>query len=243
LVLFLHGVGLRAEAFAAQIEACVAHGYNVLAPDMLGHGHTSPCSVPTLADYTTPLLGLMDRPFVAVGHSMGAQMAIELAVRLPDLAAGVMALNGVYRRSESAVNAVTARAAMLDEKTTVDPRATLYRWFAQAQSPERAACERWLRSMDPRAYKSAYTAFARSDGPSAESLQTLKCPALFLTGTEEPNSTPLMSEHMAAAAPCGTAQTIPGAAHMMPMTHADAVSAALLTFLKACNFKGSKCTS
>ncbi len=76
--------------------------------------------------------------------------------------------------------------------------------------------------------------FAREDGPRDESLVALTCPVLFMTGADEPNSKPQMSRNMAALAPNGRAMLIDGAAHMMPMTHARQVNAALAGFVQEC---------
>ena len=70
LVLLLHGVGLRAEAWGAQIDALVAAGFSVIAPDMLGHGGSDGPSE-SLSDFVAPLKALLDQPAVVVGHSMG----------------------------------------------------------------------------------------------------------------------------------------------------------------------------
>lgn len=219
-VVLLHGVGLRAEAWGAQIDD-LARDFEVIAPDMAGGV--------TLADYMDPVAEALAEPAWVIGHSMGAMMALDLALRFPTKVYGVVAMNAIYRRSPEAARAVQARAASLDGKTIADPEKTLTRWFGNNSSPERAACETWLRTADPKIYRDAYSVFAHEDGPNA--LETLACPALFLTGTLEPNSTPAMSHAMAALAPQGTAQIIPNAAHMMPMTHPAAVNAQLRAFL------------
>ena len=97
-------------------------------------------------------------------------------------------------------------------------------------SPASQACRIWLSSVDPTGYKAAYSVFATENGPDPQALADMTTPALFLTGAEEPNSTPAMSEALARTAPRGRAQIIAGAAHMMPMTHADEVNAALDRF-------------
>jgi pimeloyl-ACP methyl ester carboxylesterase len=107
----------------------------------------------------------------------------------------------------------------------------LERWFGDALTPEREACAGWLRSVCPVSYKTAYSAFAHSPLPDRAMLASLACPALFMTGGAEPNSTPAMSEAMARLAPRGRAIIVEGAAHMMPMTHAGIVNAALIDFL------------
>lgn len=223
-VVLLHGVGLRAEAWGAQIDD-LARDFAVIAPDMAGGT--------VLAEYTDAVAEALDGPAWIVGHSMGGMMALDWAARYPLSVRGVAALNAVFRRSAEASAAVRARAAALDGRTMADPSEALSRWFGDAPSAERAACEGWLRAADPAAYRDAYSVFAQEDGPSEAALSAFPCPALFLTGAEEPNSTPAMSHAMATLAPQGRAEIIEGAAHMMPMTHPDAVTAHLRAFFTA----------
>ena len=234
-VLLLHGVGLCADAWGSQIDALVTSGFSVIAPDMPGHGD-SPAhpGLVGLASYTDLVAACPDEPVVLAGHSMGAMIALDLAARYPEQVRGVVALNAVFRRSAAAKNAVAARAAALDGQNTPDPSSTLARWFGDAPSPERAACEAWLRAVDPSGYKAAYTVFAAEDGPSTEALKNLRIPALFATGSAEPNSTSQMAREMAALVQGSRAEVVTGAAHMMPMTHAEAVNRILTSFVKEC---------
>ncbi|MEM6678407.1 MAG: alpha/beta hydrolase [Pseudomonadota bacterium] len=234
LVVLLHGVGLRAEAWAPQIEAFAAAGYRVVAPDMIGHGQSAMQDATSLSDFAAPVTALLSEPALLVGHSMGAMLALQIAAQECSVV-GVAALNAIYRRSPDAREAVRRRAAALDGHTLPDPTPTLTRWFGAVESRERCACADWLGTIDPAAYKAAYTVFAESDGSTDEALAALACPALFMTGAEEPNSTPAMSEAMAAKAPRGASLVLPGAAHMMPMTHAAAVTDQLLAFAAACH--------
>lgn len=226
-VLLLHGVGLRAEAWNAQIDA-LAEKFDVIAPDMPGHGESTPLEKATaLADYSDRVAVAIDRPVWVAGHSMGALIALDLAVRYPDRVRGVAALNAIFRRSDKAAAAVRARAGSLDGVSPVDPSEPLSRWFGDVASPEAAACRTWLGSVDPAGYRTAYTVFAHDAGPSDAELLSLKRPSLFMTGAAEPNSTPAMSEAMARLAPQGRALVVEGAAHMMPMTHPGRVTEAL----------------
>jgi pimeloyl-ACP methyl ester carboxylesterase len=77
--------------------------------------------------------------------------------------------------------------------------------------------------------------FANEDGPADTGLATLQCPALFITGADEPNSTPAMSAAMAKLTPNGRAVIVAGAAHMLPMTHAAEVNTALIDFFTECD--------
>lgn len=234
LVIMLHGVGLQAEAWCAQIDDLVSAGYRVVAPDMPGHGHSPLVPAHTLSQFATLLSGLLKEEAVIVGHSMGAMLALTLASMHPDKVAGIIALNAVYRRDEAAKVAVRGRAGELDGIQAQDPATTLHRWFGEAVTPEREACAAWLRHTHPAGYKTAYTVFAEADGELDTALARLRCPALFMTGEADPNSTPAMSEAMAAAAMKGEAQIIAGAAHMLPMTHASKINGTLLRFAEGC---------
>ncbi|WP_424830421.1 alpha/beta fold hydrolase [Ruegeria sp.] len=233
-VLLLHGVGLRAEAWGAQLDG-LSHQAHLTAPDLPGHGDSPPlCANAGLSGYSDAAMAVLARlraPTVVVGHSMGAMIALDLAVTAPERVCGVVAMNAVFERSAEAARAVQARAAELNGSTPADPSTTLRRWFGDATSAERDACRAWLLAMNPIAYKMAYTAFAQSQKPDRADLANLGCPALFITGSLEPNSTPAMTRAMANLAPKGRAQIVEGAAHMMPMTHAHDVTAALSQFL------------
>lgn len=226
-LILLHGVGLRAEAWAPVIDA-LAPQFRVIAPDLPGHGESPAEHLPdTLSEYADRIAPLLSDGAVVAGHSMGAMITLELAGRFPQRVRAVAALNAIFRRSAAAQAAVLARAADLDGQGGADPAPTLARWFGGSQSSVRAACHDWLTSTDPAGYRAAYSVFAGHDGPSQAALRALHCPALFMTGADEPNSTPAMSRAMADLAPRGRAVVVPGAAHMMPMTHPEATAAAV----------------
>lgn len=232
-VLLLHGVGLKAEAWRAQLESLPAR---MIAPDMPGHGASPPSARGSEMDgflaHASCVLHGIESPVIVVGHSMGAMLALELTVQQPERVRAVVALNAIFERSPEAASAVQSRAAELDGRTVPDPGPTLTRWFGAAQTPERKACETWLNAVDPKGYQAAYTAFAHSALPSRAALAQITCPAIFMTGSAEPNSTPQMSRAMADLTPQGRAIIVQDAAHMMPMTHADAVNAMLTQLIQ-----------
>jgi pimeloyl-ACP methyl ester carboxylesterase len=207
--------------------------------DLPGHGnsawsHEHAC----LSDYTNQiaeLVGDLDSSVFVVGHSLGAMIALDFASQHPELCRGVAALNAIFRRSSEATDAVRERAATLAGDDPVDPTSTLARWFgrepSEANRAAAEACKRWLLRANRTGYANAYRVFAHEDGPTAEALSSLTSPALFVTGAEDRNSTPAMSEAMAALAPLGESIVIAGAAHMMPMTHVNEVNDVLSTFL------------
>lgn len=243
-VVLIHGVGMRADVWAPQMAALAAR-HDVIAYDMLGHGASSlPPEAPGLADYADQLRALLDHLGVAaahvVGHSMGALVALEFALTHPTRTLSLVALNAVYRRSPAQRAAVEARAEALDGVGGVEGGAsagTLARWFGAPVpadlAPVVAAVEARLATVDPVGYARTYRLFACSDDAHVGRLATLAVPALFMTGADDGNSTPAMSEAMAADAPHGRVEILPGARHMMALADAEAVNARLLAFLDA----------
>ncbi|MET0561131.1 MAG: alpha/beta hydrolase [Gaiellaceae bacterium] len=83
-IVCLHGVrnhGLHFAPLAARLSS-----YCVLAPDLLGHGHSPwepPWDIATHLDAVIETLGA--RESILVGHSFGGRLAFELAARAPKL--------------------------------------------------------------------------------------------------------------------------------------------------------------
>lgn len=247
-MLLVHGVGMRAE-YWNNIEADLANTFALTVVDLPGHGQSPAFNDldPSLSRYTNVIakvIATSQQRAIVVGHSMGALIALDLATRHPQAIAGIGVLNGVYRRSNEAQQAINARVAELSALQPTDPTATLERWFGKspvginAQSAEN--CRNWLASANLQGYRDAYHAFANSDAPSDQALQKINCPALFMTGALEPNSTPAMSESMSTLVPDATCIVVEGARHMMTMTHGAQVVTALKNRFDRSNQKGGR---
>lgn len=219
-LLLIHGVGLNAEAWGPQIEA-LATTHRVIALDMPGHGGSiAPPAGASIADYVAQAMALLDALGIAkanvAGHSMGGLVALGLALDHPDRILRVALLNSVYERSADARSAVEARAAEIAlSRSSGDIEQPIRRWLGEAETPLHAQMRGWLSSVDPASYACAYRIFATGDRLYSGRLGSLKIPALFATGTDDPNSTPAMAEAMAAASPRGKAVVLAGQRHMM----------------------------
>ena len=200
-VLLLHGVRLRSEAWNSQTR-WLSHFFAATAPDMPGHGESVPFeTVDGLGSYTDRVAEAMDGPAVVIGHSMGALIALDLAICYSHLVLGVVALNGVFNRTQSAWDAIRHRADGLNPNGVNDPTPTLRRWFGGRHATQAQARRTWLTGVNPAGYKTAYSTFATENSPSRTGLVGMRCPALFATGANEPKSLPSMSEAMAVLAP------------------------------------------
>ena len=97
--LLLHGTGASTHSWAA-LAPLLARQFKVIAPDMPGHGFTSApaasqMSLPAMARHHAELLSVLDeRPVLAIGHSAGAAILMQMVLDgtlAPDL---LVSLNG-----------------------------------------------------------------------------------------------------------------------------------------------------
>ena len=241
-MVLIHGVGLNADAWYAMLPELLEK-YTVTVIDLPGHGDSAAiadATKPSLDAFTSVIsdaLAKCDGPSVIVGHSMGALIAMDLACNAGVNICGAVALNAIFRRSDTAQQAVKARAKELCDAGVVDNAATLKRWFGEnPQGSLQIAsdrCEKMMKATHIAGYAAAYTVFSECDGPTDAELKNCKVPMLFMTGAEEPNSTPAMSRAMAALAPNSECITVEGARHMMPITHASQVNHHIEQFLRS----------
>ncbi|QFI54962.1 alpha/beta fold hydrolase [Aeromonas simiae] len=96
LLLFLHGLGSSSLDWQAQLEYFSPH-YRAVALDLRGHGlnvQEGALDVPSLADDVVHWLDDQPGQVVIVGLSLGAMVALEVALARPSRIEGMMLING-----------------------------------------------------------------------------------------------------------------------------------------------------
>jgi len=236
-LLLIHGVGMQSAAWWPQIDA-FSKTHRVIAVDMAGHGGSSPlavgCDLRDFVAWCHDVVQTLDvGPVSIAGHSMGALIAGGFAVEHPELTTRVCLINGVYLRDAAARAAVVDRADRI-KAGEIDLETPLSRWFGDSATDvaARAQVAGWLSAMDQEGYSTAYNAFARGDATYATQYAQITCPFVALTGGDDPNSTPTMSQAMVAHAPDGHAIVIEGHRHMVTLTATEMANAHLLAWLK-----------
>ena len=232
-LIFIHGVGMCGEIWAPQVEY-FSKKYQVITYDFLGHGQSPlPKNKPTLDDYVEQLNNLIDSigvsNFSLVGHSMGAIISVAFARKFPLKVNALVALNIVFNRSQKAQKDVLLRAnQVLESNKILNIEKTLERWFknntSSAELNKIDKVRNWLKNTSPKGYGEAYRLFALSDKVFINNLYQLKLPVLYLTGNEDPNSTPLMSEQISQETPNSSSKSVNGEAHMMSYIAANKVN-------------------
>ncbi len=175
-----------------RLVADLAAEYDLVLPDVRGHGRSSrvtPQAAPDLAgDILTLLTALgLERP-VLLGHSMGASIAAEVAVRAPDLVRALILEDPPWRAAD-------------DWATLEEERRDQYlTWISFAQSQPIEALVAQVREQHPTWDASEYLPWAESKHrldphfldhpmpwwkPWRETALRITCPLLLITGDVE----------------------------------------------------------
>jgi pimeloyl-ACP methyl ester carboxylesterase len=232
-LIFIHGVGMRGDVWSPQVEY-FSNDYQVITYDFLGHGESHlPPEEPVLDDYVEQLNNLLKHLNLSlislVGHSMGALISVAFALKHPDKVKALVPINIAFNRSEEAQKGVLNRAnQILQTNKILNIEQTLERWFKNKTSADDLKkidkIRNWLANTSPQGYGRAYRLFALSDKVFINKLSRLKPPVLYLTGDEDPNSTPAMSQQMAEETPNGSSNSLTSEAHMVSYIAANKVN-------------------
>lgn len=116
-IICLHGLASNAtrwRVFMAHSRLCT-HS-EVLAPDLRGHGRSMIFRSFTRRDWCDDLAVLIEthaQPAIIIGHSLGAQIALDYASRQPDKLLGLVLIDPIFPQALSGVLAKVARLRSL----------------------------------------------------------------------------------------------------------------------------------
>ncbi|WP_026535463.1 alpha/beta fold hydrolase [Arthrobacter sp. H14] len=93
----VHGIGASHRYFLPLARNLAANGSRVYVLDMPGFGSTpAPREALTITDFARLVLAALERvaagPAIIVGHSMGGQVVVEMALQQPDAVTGLLLL-------------------------------------------------------------------------------------------------------------------------------------------------------
>lgn len=196
-VVFVHGAGFDHSYFGLQSRYFGYHGRNVLALDLPAHGRSAGPPLPTveaMADWTLRLLDAakLERASL-VGHSMGALVALECAVRHPARVERIALLGMCYPMK---VTDVFLQAAKENRYAAIDMM-TLWSHAPQAPLGANPNPGMWmygdaqarLERLGPGVlYNDLHACHTYAGGEAAAG--KLQCPALFILARRD-QMTPL----------------------------------------------------
>ena len=198
-VALLHGLGGAATNWTL-VAPTLAEHCHVLVPDLPGHGGSTALPAPAerLDPYADRMAALLDEPAVVLGHSLGAVVALRMAIRHPELVRGLLlagsaGIGSGTRRSQRAL----ALASLVQPGKRISPlrravaRNALLRRLAfgvvnvaDARALDPVAVEGFLAGSALHTdVRGASDALVRTD-PRLD-LERVRCPALVLHGARD----------------------------------------------------------
>lgn len=207
----LHGIGMS-HRYLARLHAELATDAEVHSIDLPGYaGLPKPRGNPGIREVSEALGLVLDRldvrDAVVVGHSMGAQWAVELGVRRPDLVGGVVTFGPV---TDSERRGPLTQAALLFRDSAREPPRLNGIVFTDYARCGPAWYVRQTRHM--------------VSYPIEDRVAMLAVPLLVLRGGTDPIARQSWAQRLAARAGDGEVAVIPGHRHLAQFT-APAASA------------------
>jgi pimeloyl-ACP methyl ester carboxylesterase len=251
LVVLSHGIGDRRQAYRFLAPMLAQAGCRVANADLRGHGESSMgwASI-TRTDVAGDLLALIDQlgvPAVIVGHSISGGAATIAAATRPDLVAGIVEINPFTMTQEPDQDAVLRnhryRRCMSLLTGTYESRSLdlWLRYLDLAYPTKPADYADYMTALDNKLREPGRMAefmktFESTPADAGAQLPNIKCPALVIMGTLDPDFADPQAEADAvvAAMPAraGTVAMIDGAGHYPHAQSPNAVAELVIPFLK-----------
>ena len=204
--------------------------------DLPGHGRSAPWSpAPGDPDYHTAVTrmaaGMIDRPLDLIGHSFGATVALRIAVAAPEAVRSLTLI-------EPVLFAAAGDQAGADREMGAELKALLAedRGFDAARAFLSIWGDQPFDSLPP-AFQSQMADQVRLVAETNDTLmedkarilregglEGIDAPVLLIAGAESPPVIAAIAEALAERLPDVGRATVPGAGHMLPITHAAQVA-------------------
>ncbi len=227
-LVLVHGAGGSRLDWPPQLRRL--DGVRVIALDLPGHDRSAPPGRTDTLDYARAVIALLDaldiRQAVIAGHSMGGAIAQQIALHVPERAAGLIL---IATGSKLPVDPALPQRIIDEPERTID-WIVERSWGPEAAGDMRALSRDRLRKMPPAILRGDYVACQRFD--VRDQLDQIAVPTLVI-GSAGDNMVPLkFSITLAERIPRVTLVTLDGAGHMIPLERPDAVAGAVRRWLK-----------
>jgi magnesium chelatase accessory protein len=244
-VLLLHGTGAATHSWR-ELAPLLAASFDVIAPDLPGHGFTTMppergLSLPAMARSVGVLLHTLGAsPALIVGHSAGAAIGARMALDGLASPRALIALNGAFFAFGGLPGRVFSPAAQVLAGTRFAPR------LIARMAGEPAVLGRLLQgtgSTLDAAGRAAYARLAASPGhvagalgmmarwdlaPLERELPRLDCELILVVGADDRMVPPGQSDRILVRVPRSTRVVLPGLGHLAHEERPDLVAARIL---------------
>jgi 2-succinyl-6-hydroxy-2,4-cyclohexadiene-1-carboxylate synthase len=227
-VVLVHGFTQTGASWATIAAGLPDH--EVLTPDQPGHGSRAAdrADLPSSADDLAPL-----GPAAFVGYSMGARIALHLALRHPGAVTRLVLLGGTAGIDDEAERAARRHAdeALADRLELIGTDAFLDEWLAQPLFAGLPDGGRGARSRDASGMAwSLRLAGTGTQEPLWDRLGEVAVPVLVVAGERDAKFRAL-GERLAAGLPDAELAIVPGAGHAAHLERPEAFLAILRPWL------------
>jgi pimeloyl-ACP methyl ester carboxylesterase len=227
-ILLIHPAGATASTWGSATEQLAQIG-RVISYDRRGYARSGGEPARAMSTHTTDAAAILEYletpPAGVVGTSAGAAIAVDLAVRRPDLVQAVIAHEFPWRFTRhlptaSQVAALVKIGSLALRDRQSDAAEALLRSayaYRDGGSAWDAFPEEWRRAGRENA-RAALADFRNSISsyPSAEDLSTIEIPVVCSYGARSPTSMFRLVRSLAAAIPTARTHRIEGAGHAAP---------------------------
>jgi 2-succinyl-6-hydroxy-2,4-cyclohexadiene-1-carboxylate synthase len=238
-IVLLHGFTGTGASWRAVIDG-LGQSYNALAPDIRGHGSAGGRRPIGWRECVADVAAVAPERFVLAGYSMGARLALQVALAHPERVDGLLLVSGTAGIADEVERAARrdADAVLADEIEEQDIEAFASRWARQPlfrrQRPEVAAAAHADRLRNT---PSGLAAALRALGPGEmdplwSRLDKLRMRAIVVTG-ERDSKFRKLGERLAAALPAGELVVVPAAGHAVHLEAPAAVRACVQRLVSA----------
>lgn len=228
-LLFIHGAGGTHQHWGHQLNDLATFA-RIIAPDLPGYGRSPGPAPATIAGYADQLLALLDTlgitRAVLAGHSMGAAIALHLAIEQPARIAGLALLGGGAR--------MRVAPAFVDGLER-DPLATAaqistYLYADEAPSDLVSEGSAAFQRNDPATLRNSFIACDLFD--VRERLAEVICPTLIICGEHDKMTPPKLSTALQSAISNARLEILPDTGHMPMLERPAEVTAMLRELLR-----------
>ena len=214
-------------------------GVTLTAPDLPGHGGSPDwAGADYHTDCTRAALGLMDAPMDLIGHSSGATIALRMALERPDLVQTLTLIEPVLfaaaraagspAYADHATRFAPVALALHDHDLTAAAAAFHGVWGVGAFAALPPEMRDYMAARMP-LIAALNPALVLDTGRLLGSyrLESLGIPVLLMEGDRSPPVIAAIHDELQRRLPQVTRIVVPGAAHMLPLTHTAQVRAAI----------------
>ncbi len=225
-LLVIHGAGGSRLSWPRSIR--LIDGWRVLTVDLPGHGRSGGTGRSSAAEYAADLFALLEalqlERVIAAGHSLGGAIALQMALDMPETAAGLILIATGAKLS--------VRADFLDalQSDPINAAAVLNEMmFGGQTAPELKDANLALLRVAAQTLHSDFWAAHTFD--VRDRLSAISAPTLIMVGSEDVMTPPTYSHYLQARLPNAVLHQFAGAGHNVHLEQPDAVGAALREWL------------